>query len=240
MRITYNDWTTIFETAPTIYLNGMVLEGVIEADEEAGHVIVYDTDEKGNYLTDGHGGVRTRKITGRVSVEGTKRTASDEPEVNVYGDFMGYKPGELPPGGFTMTWVTTGGGGAGGGGGAAVPIHLLVGDRETVKVTPAGTSQDDFRSSIDRYPSHDIEIISTTVAKNKDPVPRLDTSDPAVRQLFINLDAKPAFGCRLVEGPFIYADEMHTVHLITTRFTIPKAEQDRCAHVYSEILKKLK
>lgn len=76
MRIKFNEWGHVFESAPTIFLNGIVMGDVIEADEEAGHIIVYDTDHQGNYIRDADGSSwRTRKITGRVSIEGKKREA---------------------------------------------------------------------------------------------------------------------------------------------------------------------
>jgi len=99
MRITRDTWHQHFAECPQIFLNGIVMEGVIEADEEAGHVIVYETDDKGNALVDKAAGVfRTRKITGRVSIEGNlKPQAPPEPEEIDYTSFCGFWKERVAP-----------------------------------------------------------------------------------------------------------------------------------------------
>jgi hypothetical protein len=109
MRITADNWAEFFQDPPTIYLNGIVMDLVQEADEEAGYILITETDAKGELFMK-NGEPVSRKLTGRVSIEGTRLehavAVTDHAGEAVYGDFMGLKIGDIPPGGFTITWET--------------------------------------------------------------------------------------------------------------------------------------
>lgn len=74
MHVTKDNWQVLFKGRPTVRMNGGELRGVVEADDEAGYVIVYERDAAGKYkiADDGKSAVETR-LEGRVEIIGERR-----------------------------------------------------------------------------------------------------------------------------------------------------------------------
>lgn len=66
-------WGKIFLDVPDIYLNGESIDHAVEADEEKGVVIVYQTNATGAPIYAG-GQFLTNTLTGKVEIKGRKIT----------------------------------------------------------------------------------------------------------------------------------------------------------------------
>ncbi|WP_027517826.1 hypothetical protein [Bradyrhizobium sp. WSM1417] len=81
MKITAEDgehcWRRVFLVSPEIWIDGVQLHSVIEADDEAGYVVQPQFDEEGRFVVvDGE--IKTLRRNGKVSFErGQRRSLID-------------------------------------------------------------------------------------------------------------------------------------------------------------------
>jgi len=66
-------WKNQFQECPKVYVNGIEMDGVCEADDTAGFVVVVekDTDGKLKLTPDGQS-IATTKISGRIDILGPR------------------------------------------------------------------------------------------------------------------------------------------------------------------------
>jgi hypothetical protein len=188
MRITADNWAEFFQDPPTIYLNGIVMDLVQEADEEAGYILITETDAKGDLFMK-NGEPVSRKLTGRVSIEGPRLehavTVTDHAGEAVYGDFMGLQAPEIKWIAAEDVVIP----------GDAVYFPLISWDiaanLETVRVTPSRSAE--HEKALD-------ELWAGRLTPNQ---VREQFDLPPVEGGDIYLKGDLFKGCKLVEGPFI-------------------------------------
>ncbi|ODM71697.1 hypothetical protein [Bradyrhizobium elkanii] len=65
-------WSHQFREAPSVYLNGILMEHVTEADAAAGYIVIQEYDGDRLRLAPDGQSIATRKITGRVDIVGER------------------------------------------------------------------------------------------------------------------------------------------------------------------------
>lgn len=70
MKITVDNWPALFQYIPQVFVDDVLMDFVIEADDREGYAIIYAVDKDKNVIPTPSGHLETRRVEGRVKLVG--------------------------------------------------------------------------------------------------------------------------------------------------------------------------